>query len=287
MKVRVVRVGICGSDIQRLDMGQPIESLGHEIIGEHEGVFYAVNPLIVCGKCNDCDAGRTRFCKKLASLGKDGNGGFAGGILDVPDRNLVQIETGEGAYTLADPVACSIHALSFLNVRMSQSVLVVGDGTMALICAELLTQRGAVVTQVIKREPRRLRAHPDVRTILSESIGKDEYDSVVVCVGGTSADVLNRAANAVKATGSVVVVGAYHFLEDALDIKTFLKKEVTLKGSFSFEPPDFRRAIAVIDSNREFFGTVISSEFTSSELANAVLYHRTNDDRRKVVVSFD
>lgn len=286
MKLHVAYVGICGSDIQRLDMGQPLASLGHEIIGSDGDAFYAVNPLMACGSCIYCHAGTTRFCLALASLGKDGYGGFAGGEIDVPSANLVRLDSNERAHVLADPVACVVHGISLLTVIPGQKIVVIGDGTMALLFTELLIQRGASVVQAIKDGSRTKRAHPQATIVSFGDLEPDSSDTAIICVGGTRAAVLNTAAQAVTASGTVLVVGAYHYLEDALDIKTFLKKEVTLKGTFSYEPSDFNEAITFISCNIAFFEAMIGDTFPSTELDAAVHHHRTSNNRHKVVVSF-
>src|SRR5918997_6744748 len=69
--VRLDSIGICGSDMHGYHGHDPRRVppliLGHEaagvvVAGELEGRRVAVNPLITCGRCDDCVSGRTNLC---------------------------------------------------------------------------------------------------------------------------------------------------------------------------------------------------------------------------------
>src|SRR5580693_9039885 len=89
VKIRVAATGICGSDVHGF-LGhsarrQPGLVLGHETLGvvvagddSLAGKRVSVNPLMTCGTCAACRAGRQNVCRSWKLLGLDQtNGGFA------------------------------------------------------------------------------------------------------------------------------------------------------------------------------------------------------------------
>jgi len=101
--VRVRAVGICATDLHLLDGSQRFERspqvLGHEICGVVEGTGggvpspwtgrrVIVDPVIGCGACPDCHAGRKLLCKSGGELGTTGGDGGYAEYVTVPAANL-------------------------------------------------------------------------------------------------------------------------------------------------------------------------------------------------------
>src|SRR3982074_624189 len=87
--VRVLMVGICGTDLHAFEGTQPFFTyprvLGHELAveivatGEGAGEFKpgdlcAVNPYVTCGVCAACSRGRTNCCAKMRVIGVHSDG---------------------------------------------------------------------------------------------------------------------------------------------------------------------------------------------------------------------
>src|SRR5678810_101797 len=93
--IRVLRTGICGSDIHIYDWNEwaqqtiPVPmAIGHEFVGEIVGVGSNVNDFqpgelvsgeghVVCGRCRNCLAGRRHLCALTKGIGVDRPGAFA------------------------------------------------------------------------------------------------------------------------------------------------------------------------------------------------------------------
>src|SRR4051812_8087508 len=81
--VRVLRVGICGTDYHIYEGKQPFLSypriMGHELAvevvenstgaGPSAGEVCVVNPYISCGQCHACRRGKPNCCMKIEVLG--------------------------------------------------------------------------------------------------------------------------------------------------------------------------------------------------------------------------
>ena len=74
--VKVEASGICGSDMHAYhghdERRIPPLILGHEaagivMSGQYEGQRMVLNPLVTCGLCADCHAGRSNLCPSRRS----------------------------------------------------------------------------------------------------------------------------------------------------------------------------------------------------------------------------
>src|SRR5439155_2148595 len=88
--VRVANSGICGTDLRIFAGAVPVRYpliMGHEMSGEvvagdngggaRKGDRVLVDPVLYCGTCFDCRAGRTNLCPNGGVIGREVNGGFA------------------------------------------------------------------------------------------------------------------------------------------------------------------------------------------------------------------
>ncbi|GAB3575926.1 L-threonine 3-dehydrogenase [Leifsonia lichenia] len=161
VKIRVLRTGICGTDlhIQRWDdwaASAVVTPLipGHEFFGEVVEVGPLVHDVavgdlvsgeghIVCGTCRNCRAGRRQMCIRTKGLGVQRNGAFAE-YLTLPATNVwvhhSTIEPEVGA--LFDPLGNAVHtALAFPVV--GEDVLVTGCGPIGLMAIAVARHVGA------------------------------------------------------------------------------------------------------------------------------------------------
>src|SRR5688500_8072540 len=80
--VRMTHSGICGTDLKIFTGGMPAACpvvMGHEMTGElaEGGGRVLIDPVLYCGGCFDCRAGRTNLCPRGGVIGREVNGGFA------------------------------------------------------------------------------------------------------------------------------------------------------------------------------------------------------------------
>ena len=202
--VHVRACGICGSDLHMTEWGALPITLGHEIGGHlDDGTPVAITPLVPCRACDRCLAGEVQQCRSAA--GRTYGVGLEGGMADrmvVAAANVLPLpeRLSPSDACLAEPIACSIHALGRASVGPQDSVAVVGAGTIGLGAAAVARWTGCRVDVAAR--------HPAQRTAASV-IGagldpKGEYD-VVVDAAGTN-DSLARSIELVRPGGTVVIV---------------------------------------------------------------------------------
>ncbi len=61
--------------------------------GEQPGQRVVLNPLITCGRCEDCLGGRQNLCAECDLIGMYRAGAFAEKIT-IPERNLIPVPEG-------------------------------------------------------------------------------------------------------------------------------------------------------------------------------------------------
>ncbi|MGH3588361.1 MAG: zinc-dependent alcohol dehydrogenase, partial [Pseudonocardia sp.] len=141
--IEVVATGICGSDLHGYtgENGRRVRGqvMGHETVGRvltaagdlAVGDAVTVNPVLWCGRCRHCAAGREQACpdKQVIGVAPELVSAFAERMA-VPVRNVVPLPEGmpleHGA--LVEPLAVGYHALVRGACGAGEAVLVIGGG---------------------------------------------------------------------------------------------------------------------------------------------------------------
>jgi threonine dehydrogenase-like Zn-dependent dehydrogenase len=268
----VIAVGVCGSDLQRLRAGYAIASLGHELAGRRpaDGSLVAIRPLSPCRTCAACRRGATEHCANDMSIGRHDNraGGFSGQVRVRPDQLYpIPSQIPAALATLADPLACILHALHRVPV-IGQDVLVIGDGPMAALTAVYARQQGARQVTVAVKETGRIERMYDRgfgdRVVTAEDVRVGHYHVVVETVGGMTSEPILTAVTAVAPLGQVVALGVFPpHVTAGLPVRSLLEKEAMLRGSKAYRVhenrDDFAVALQLIATVPDDFAPVITS----------------------------
>ena len=333
LRVRIEACGVCGSDLhaQRSRGWRPELIPGHEIAGRVDaigervaqqagardlavGTRVVVEPLSSCGECKFCRAGRDSICPTLEIAGVHRAGGFAEFICAAPGRvYAIDPKLSPTVATLIEPLAVALHAVDRAQGVDGERVLVLGGGTIGLLCAFAARLAGAQEVAIRARyaHQRRLAvalgATPLPESDRGESDrgesdrGRDEddfasrFDVVIETVGGASRTLV-EAGVAAKPGGRVVILGLFDG-PPALDPMVALEKELTLawancygsggaRGSGSGrEAPDFARAARLARDHRDLLGRFVTSERALEDITQAFERARDKlDGEVKVVV---
>lgn len=237
--LRVRFAGICSTDLQIFKGYMDFRGVpGHEFVGEvKEGPAEFAGRRVVaeinfgCGRCEFCARGLGRHCsgrKVMGILGADGS--FAEYVA-VPVENLhvvpENIADEEAVFT--EPLAAAFEILEQVDLMPGDDVLVLGDGKLGLLCAQVIRLTGARVS-VVGKHPAKLALSKKlgVRTLLLSDWRPRQMDVVVEATGSTSG--LKLALDAVKPRGTLVLkstVAENH----ALSLAPLVINEVTVIGS--------------------------------------------------------
>lgn len=154
--IRVEAAGICHTDHDILAGRYPAalpRIPGHEFAGTVAAVGsqvhrlglgdrVAVDPLVSCGTCYNCAAGRTNLCRHIQAYGADLDGGLAEYVA-VREQNCHPIgDLAADVAALAEPLACATLGIQRIAPSPTDRALIVGAGPIGLLLAAALRGRG-------------------------------------------------------------------------------------------------------------------------------------------------
>jgi len=250
--VRVHRAGVCNTDLEiaRGYMGFR-GILGHEFVGTVEegpeawrGARAVGEINFACGRCPSCRAGRARHCPTRRVMGiLDADGAFAERVA-VPVANLHRVPEAlpDDAAVFAEPLAAAFEILEQVEVGPGASCLVLGDGKLGLLAAQVLHDAGARV-RAVGRHPGKLAvlAERGIDTRPADADAGGPYDLVVEATG--SAQGFARAVAATRPRGTLVLKST---VADAprVDLAPLVVNEIQVVGSRCGPFPPALRALA-------------------------------------------
>ncbi|WP_131008377.1 galactitol-1-phosphate 5-dehydrogenase [Clostridioides difficile] len=261
--VNVKYVGICGSDLPR-SMVSGLSGntkypliLGHEFSGEvvkigekvkhiNVGDRVAVAPLVPCGKCDYCNEGNFGLCDDYNIIGTRVNGAFAE-YVRVPKEHILKLPDTLDYETAAgiEPATIAYHGISKSNIRVGDSVVVLGCGPIGQFVIQWAKVFGAskIIAVDIFDEKLELSKLLGANYILNSKEVNVIKEIKKITNGG--ADVVIETAGSrftqeqslfvAKKRGNIVFVGISHtelpLSADATEC--ILRGELTLKGSWN------------------------------------------------------
>lgn len=270
--LKVKSCGICGSDIHYWDMGSPAGLvMGHEFAGivVDPGNRFDLKigdrvtglPISPCGECEPCKSGNPQYCRKTWSeavgLSLTNPGGYAEYASCRPDmvRKLPdEVSFDEGC--MVEPSAVALHAVNLANIKVGDSVLVIGGGIIGLMSAEFAKKNGASYVALMETNEQRgakslsFGAVDDFidakkETAIQDAIAKtkDGYDVVIECCGNSPA--VSEAIMTAKPGGEIVLVGVSM---EPVTIPTVVSvmAEVRLQGAIAYTEAEFDTVIDLI-----------------------------------------
>ena len=246
--VRIDSVGICGSDMHAYlghDDRRPAPLiLGHEAAGlTEDGRRVTINPLVTCGTCPACRAGRENICKTRQIISMPPREGAFAEAVAIPERNLVEVpdHVSLERAALAEPIAVGWHAmrlgLAALHPSMDRRATVLGGGAIGVAAYLSLLAMGCEDVTLV--EP-----NADRRAYLAHAQGMNAVPSapgpapLVVDAVGYAAT--RRAASAAAEPGGVIVHIGLGEDEGGLDIRRLTLQEITFIGTYTYTAQDFR-----------------------------------------------
>jgi (R,R)-butanediol dehydrogenase/meso-butanediol dehydrogenase/diacetyl reductase len=268
--VDVAYAGICGTDLHIVagehSRARPGVVLGHELVGRlaepvgdlPSGQPVFVNPMVHCGTCEACLAGRINACRRLTSVGIDYPGAAAPRTV-VPDHGLHPrpADTDLVTAALIEPVAVAVRAVRRSGLHVGERAHVVGGGPVGLLLALVATTAGATVTLSEPSADRRRRVSELGVTVVAEPDELDGPADVVFDATGHPA-VAPTLLRWLRVGGTAVVVGAYPSGVHGLDLHHLMFAELTVVGTRIYRHSDIEAAIDLVTTGRLDVRPVVS-----------------------------
>jgi L-iditol 2-dehydrogenase len=269
--VDVKAVGICGSDVHGFTGStgrrQPPMVMGHEFsglvsaVGPDAGRFrpgdrVIGNPILACGHCANCQAGRPNICSQRHVLGVDLNGAYADQVA-LAESMVFPMPAGlsweEAA--LSEPLAVVLHAANRSPLAPGATVAIVGAGTIGLLTMLAARLGGASQVMVTDLSPHRLAAASRLGADVAVHAGEqDPLAAVLDLTGGRGADVVLEAVGSsatvqqalalVRSGGHVTWIGNSQ-PQVQLSMQSVVTREITIAGTYGFSG-EFGQAIDLL-----------------------------------------
>lgn len=292
--LEVAAVGICGSDLHYYKDGgiggatikQPFVP-GHEFsawltedipaLGLSQGQLVAVDPATPCFQCEWCHKGYHNLCPQVVFLGAPPHQGALTQHIVVPLTGIVPIPDNfsacEGA--MLEPLGVCIHAVDLANIKLGESVAVLGSGGIGLGIIQLLANSHC--GDVIAVEPQAHRADKALAMGATHSVAS--VDQLSELTSGRGCDLVIEATNsphafrhAIKAAaigGRVVMVG----IPDGDDYSTISASEARRRGldiRFSRRMGEvYPRAVELVRQQRVDVDAIVSHHIALDNTARA------------------
>lgn len=259
--LKVGATGLCGSDIHYYKEGrigdQVVEypfAVGHECAGTvveagpavarlKPGDRVAVDPAIVCGRCDQCLDYRPNTCRHLMFLGTPGQlAGCLSEFIVLPEQNCHllgdEMTFAEGA--LVEPLSIGLHSVKLLNGLVSGKIAVLGAGPIGLSVLLAALSSGTERVYMTDKIASRLEAaetagaawtgNPEQKDIVAEVLSREPVglDAVFECCGDPAA--LDQAADLLKPGGSLLLIGIPAEARVSFDLHKLRRKESTLRN---------------------------------------------------------
>jgi threonine dehydrogenase-like Zn-dependent dehydrogenase len=265
--VRVLTVGICGTDLHAFEGTQPFFTypriLGHElavevirtgdgVVGLGPGDLCAVNPYMTCGECPACRRGRTNCCARMCVIGVHTDGGMRDRIL-LPAGQLYRCEKLPPAQIpLVETLGVGIHAVGRAAPAAGDRAIVIGAGPIGLSVMEFLHLAGADFG-VVEKMPERLafvRRHFGLsRAYPSHTEARQEAPSLLVfdCTGDRGS--MEQAIQLLEQAGRLTFVGLINDSVSLFD-PDLHRREATILASRNSTPAEHRRVLEYMESGQ-------------------------------------
>jgi threonine dehydrogenase-like Zn-dependent dehydrogenase len=249
--VQVSLAGVCNTDLEIVKGYLGFRGiLGHEFVGTvvagpdallGERVVGEIN--FACGSCALCAAGLSRHCPTREVMGIAGADGAFAEVVRVPIANLhpVPANVSDELAVFCEPLAAAFEILAQVPVPAGADCIVLGDGKLGLLAAQVLAQAGARVVAV-GRHPAKLAvlARRGIETRLASDPPPAPAAMVVEATG--SGEGFARAMALLRPRGTLVLKST-HAEKPALDLAPLVIHELHVVGSRCGPFPPALRAL--------------------------------------------
>ncbi|HUC98289.1 MAG TPA: alcohol dehydrogenase catalytic domain-containing protein, partial [Candidatus Polarisedimenticolaceae bacterium] len=250
--VKVDLAGVCSTDLQIFKGYMKFRGVpGHEFVGSvREGPKEWLDKRVVgeinfgCGKCEFCARDLSRHCRNRTVMGiLNADGAFAEAVaVRLENLHLVPDSVNDEQAVFTEPLAAGFEILQQIQISTGDEILVLGDGKLGNLCAQVLRLTGAKVTALGKHPDKlELIKRTGVRTMLLDDWRPHFFDVVVEATG--SAAGLELAISAVRPRGTLVlkstIAGAHQ-----VSLAPVVINEINLIGSRCGVFPDALEALA-------------------------------------------
>ncbi len=237
--VRVRLAGICHTDLELTRGYMNFHGiLGHEFVGmvedgapqwRHQRVVGEIN--FGCGACPFCRRGLQRHCPSRRVMGILGADGAFAELVAVPAANLHRVpdEIPDEAAVFTEPLAAAFEILEQVHLIPGTEAIVLGDGKLGLLVAQVLHQAGAGVLAVGHHPEKLAILHRRGIDTVTQADWNGSFADLVVEATGSPAG-FEAAVAATRPRGTLVLKSTCA-APAPLNLAPLVINEITVVGS--------------------------------------------------------
>ena len=313
--VKVDSALTCGTDVKTFRRGHPVlikevpSGFGHEFAGIVEKVSDSVTNVKVgdrvvcansapCGECFYCKREEYNLCENLNLL----NGAYAEYITvprQIVSKNLLKIPNHlpfEFA-AFAEPLANVVHGVERTNIKIGQTVGIVGTGPIGLMFCRLAKLKGAKVIVAGRNQEKlelaksfggadetiNLIKYPNPEKIFRDfSTENKGLDIAVECVG--LPEIWQMMFSIVRKGGKIHFFGGCKSGSKVqMDTTQMHYGDIQILSVFHHTPQYFRMALDLISAGYFDLSLLIKKEYSLEQTYDALCSHE-NGDSIKVLI---
>ena len=262
--VEVAYVGVCGTDPHLHNNTSAFKFvrpfiLGHEFAGTIVKVGDKVKGFSLgnrvtsethaeyCGKCALCRQNNYPLCRERKGYGFHVDGAYTK-FVKVPERILHHVPDNVSlkAASITEPFCVAYKAfVSNSNVNPGDTVVIIGPGSIGILCAKLaqLSGAGDIVVIGTEGDDKRLELSKDFGATITINSAKEDplkkimslgdgYGAALVLDLAGSSSTLKLSMDAVRPAGQITKIG-WGRQPVGFSLDQIIAKSVTLKGHFS------------------------------------------------------
>jgi L-iditol 2-dehydrogenase len=277
--LRPAYCGLCGTDLELLagdvdpafaryplvlghEWSGIVEAVGDRVTELEPGMRCVAEGIIPCGHCPACRAGATNVCDTYDEVGFTRPGGAADQIV-VPARVVHRLadEVSLRDAALIEPTAVVFTGVEKLRLGPGLRVLVVGDGTIALLAVMLMELWSPAEIVVVGRRVQQSELALQMGAT-SFSTGDPEglFDVAVEAAG--SVDAVATALRALRRGGQALALGLPPTTATlSMPGDQLVNNDLTLHGSFGYRSASWARVVELLNGGTIRPGRLITHVF--------------------------
>ncbi len=308
--VKIMRIGVCGSDIHVYHGKHPFTSYpvtqGHEVSGEivkiggsvenlREGQKVTIEPQVYCGKCHPCRHGKYNLCEELKVMGFQTTGTaseyFA---VDASKVTLLPEDMSYDEGAMIEPLAVAVHGVKQVGNVSGMNIAVIGAGPIGNLVAQTAKGMGAARVMITDVSDWRLEKAKEcgidvcVNTrnknfgeALVETFGPDKADVIYDCAGNNTT--MGQAIQYAR-KGSVIVLVAVFAGMATVDLAVANDHELDIKSTMMYRHEDYVDGIRLVQEKKVHLKPLISRKFPFKEYLEAYRYIDENRETTMKVI---